>query len=392
MLVFDAMAAPSRSPAPSPSQESNLRLRIVAAAIAIVALALPASAAAAKDDGNVEVMLRNLYLGAPIEQTLPPAQNLDELTSLTADAIEYMERTNYPERVKLLAREILKEKPDLVGLNEAAIWRFDTTNPDGDLGQLWGFNGTPAEEVRYDFLDMLLAELGGQYEIASVQQQFDGEVPVDERPNDAHPESDDPDGHWDARLTMQDAVLARVGHGVKTSKPRGANYEAAFTPTIAGAVEIPFLRGWTSVEANVRGAKFRFIATHLESAADPSNTKQARELVSGPAKTNKDVVLVGDFNSDPEGDAQDRKAYNIVRKAGFVERQIKGPTYGHDMTLTVPDDQAGFQRKIDYIMVNNQKIKLDKQKSSKFGIDGPRTPSGLWPSDHAGLFSSLRFP
>jgi hypothetical protein len=370
------------------------RSALAAALVVISVLAIPASASAAKD-GKVTVMARNLYLGAPIEQTLPPAQNLDELASLGADMIAYMEATNYPERVKLLAREIATRRPDLVGINEAAVWRFDTTNPDGDAGQQWNLGGTPAEELRYDFLAMLVAELkalGAEYEVASIQEQFDGEIPIDDRPGDIHEDPGDEDGRYDARLTMHDAVLARKGGGVKTSKPKGAHYEAAFTPMIAGAIPVPFYRGWSSVEANVRGEKFRFVVTHLESAADPSNTRQARELVKGPAKAKKDVVLVGDFNSDPNGDKEDRKAYNITRRAGFVERQIQGPTYGHEMTLTDPNDQDQFDRKIDYIFVNNPKIKLDKKRSSIFGIRGPRTPSGLWASDHAGLFSTLKFP
>jgi endonuclease/exonuclease/phosphatase (EEP) superfamily protein YafD len=381
---------------PPPSKEAYLKRSALAVALAaIAALAIPAGAGAAKDDGKVKVLLRNLYLGAPIDQTLPQAQSIAEFTSLAADAIAEMERTSYPERVKLLAAEIRKEKPDLVGLNEAAIWRFDTADPDGDYGPPIFPNATPAEELRYDFLRMLVDELAAQgqnYEVAAVQQELDAEGAVDDRPNDIHEDPDDPDGDYDARITQRDAILVRKGAGVKYSKPNGANFDAAFTPTLAGALQVPFLRGWTSIEANVRGTKFRFLVTHLESAEDPSNSQQARELVKGPADTDKNVVLVGDFNSDPEGNAQDRKAYDIIRKAGFVERQIKGPTYGHEMSLSNPNDQANFQRKIDYIMVSNPEIKLNKGKSSKFGIDGPRTPSGLWPSDHAGLFSSLRFP
>ena len=100
------------------------------------------------------------------------------------------------------------------------------------------------------------------------------------------------------------------------------------------------------------------------------------------------------MNSSKNDDADVRAAYDTIRDAGFVERQVKGGTSGHDESLTNPNDQNEFRRTIDFVFVNNKKIKLDKKKSEIVGRDDPSvmTPSGLWPSDHAGVVSSLLFP
>jgi hypothetical protein len=60
LQVTGAVTAPARA------RRNVLRLRIIVAAIAAAALALPGSAGAAKKGEEVKVMLRNLYLGAPI--------------------------------------------------------------------------------------------------------------------------------------------------------------------------------------------------------------------------------------------------------------------------------------------------------------------------------------
>ncbi|HEY3259274.1 MAG TPA: hypothetical protein VGJ95_03250 [Pseudonocardiaceae bacterium] len=48
----------------------------------------------------------------------------------------------------LLAREIVERRPDVVGLQEVALW---LTGPVGDPA--------PPAEVRHDYLDLLMREL-----------------------------------------------------------------------------------------------------------------------------------------------------------------------------------------------------------------------------------------
>jgi endonuclease/exonuclease/phosphatase family metal-dependent hydrolase len=355
-----------------------LKLRtIVSVVVAAGALAVPASAAAAKD---VTVMSRNVYLGANLDPVIGAPDIQSAIAGAGAVARE-VERTNFPERAVLLADEIKGAKADLVGLQEVALWQEQFPSDGGGPPIT---NGTPATVVKYDFLELLMSQLGNKYRVVGVQDEFTGELPADV--------DGDGSAERDVRLTMRDVVVARKG--VKTSKVKSGNYEARFQTDIQG---IPVFadRGWVSTQANVGGAKFRFVNTHLEAFGDPSiRAAQAGELVNGPAKSRKNVVLVGDMNSSKNDPDDERAAYDTIRDAGFIERQVKGGTSGHDESLTDPNDQGEFRRTIDFVFVNNKKIKLDKSKSAIVGRDDPSlmTPSGLWPSDHAGVVSSLLFP
>jgi hypothetical protein len=363
-----------------------LKLRtIVSVVVAVGALAVPASAAAAKDD--VTVMSRNLYLGADLNEAIG-APDLASAVDGAGRIYNEVVRTNFPERAVLLANEIKKAKADLVGLQEVALWQEETPSNGG--GPPIGPGTVPATTVKYDFMELLMDQLGPKYRVVGFQNEFTGELPADVDGDDS---TGSPFGaDLDFRLTMRDAILARKG--VKTKKVKSGNYETRFQTSIQG-VDVFADRGWVSTQANVGGTKFRFVDTHLEAFGDPAiREAQAQELVSGPAKSGKDVVLVGDMNSDKDDTGGNEGAYNVIRKAGFVERQVKGGTSGHDDSLNIPNDQGEFKRTIDFVFVNNKKIKLDKSRSEIVGRDDPSlmTPSGLWPSDHAGVVSSLLFP
>jgi hypothetical protein len=74
----------------------------------------------------------------------------------------------------LLADEIAAARPDLVGLQEVALWRHGPLQLD-KIGQL------NATEVDYDFLAILLGDLsnsGISYAVASIQQESDVEAPA----------------------------------------------------------------------------------------------------------------------------------------------------------------------------------------------------------------------
>jgi endonuclease/exonuclease/phosphatase family metal-dependent hydrolase len=369
---------------------------IVAGATLALVLTLPAAGEAGKPrkpkTEDVSVMTRNIYLGSDLTGALE-AQTFDELTAANADILEEVIRTDFPSRVKLLAREIKQAKPDLIGLQEVAHWRLDTTEPDGDLAPPENPSGTPAEENLYDFLALLRDELkgkGAKYRVAHVQEELDIELPIEERPNDPH--QDPGDDLYDGRLTMQDVILARKGAGVNTSKAKGAHFDNLFQFQAAGSVPIEVERGWQSVQANVRGAKFRFVNTHLEAFEADTRLEQARELVDGPAKSNKDVVLLGDFNTGDRARhkitaAEDRRPWSVIEDAGFLERQTRDFSCCYTSAL---DSTAGeFDHTVDHITVNNRKIGLGR---SFITGDERRTAGDLWPSDHGGVFGVLEFP
>jgi endonuclease/exonuclease/phosphatase family metal-dependent hydrolase len=375
--------------------------RISAVALLAIALACTAFAgiAQAKARGSlVNVMTRNLYLGADLTPAIE-SKSTSEFIEANGGIYRQLEATNFPVRAKGLAKEILQSKPDLVGLQEVALWRVAPPS----LGPV--FSGKPeATTVKYDFLQLLLAQLNKKkalYKPVVVQDEFDFEAPA----NANGVPSDGPGGgqgilanaETNARLTMRDVILKRLHSGVATSSPKSGNFSHLLVVKVAGSKEISVTRGWTSVDAKVRGSKkFHFVNTHLEAfdneAEYPSvRAQQAAELVEpgGPATSGLPVILVGDLNSDVKTEVKpgDGQAYRVMTKAGFHERATDKPTgccidSSYDLKT---GSNAEMNHKVDHIMTSAPKqVKLLDSK-----VTGRSKTNGYWDSDHAGLFSSL---
>lgn len=371
--------------------------------LALTALAVTLMActgiAQAKGRGTpVGVMTRNLYLGADLSPAIE-SKSTSEFIEANGGIYRQVEATNFPVRAKGLAKEILDNRPDLVGLQEVALWR--TAPP--SLGPV--FSGTPAATtVKYDFLKLLLAQLNKKktlYKPVVVQDEFDFEAPADANgvPGDG------PGGgvgilanaETNARLTMRDVILKRLHSGVQTTNPKSGHFARLLVEKVAGAKEITVTRGWVSVDAKVRGSrKFHFVDTHLESfdneAEYPSiRAQQAAELVApgGPATSGLQVILVGDLNSDVKTEVKpgDGQAYRVLTQAGFRERSTYKPLgccieSSYDLRS---GSAAEFNHKVDHIMTNAPKqVKLLTSK-----VTGRQKQHGYWDSDHAGLFSLL---
>jgi endonuclease/exonuclease/phosphatase family metal-dependent hydrolase len=380
---------------PSPSARRAI-LALLALTVALTALA--GSAQAKGRGGEVNVMTRNLYLGADLTPAIQ-SKSTSEFIEANGGIIRQVEATNFPVRAKGLAEEILQSEPDLVGLQEVALWR--TAPP--SLGPV--FSGKPeATTVKYDFLKLLLAQLnrkGNHYRPVVVQDEFDFEAPADANGQPG----DGPGGgrgvlanaEVNGRLTMRDVILKRLHSGVKTTNPQSANFSHLLVVKVAGSKEISVTRGWTSVDATVRGSrKFHFVNTHLEAfdseAEYPSiRAQQAAELVApgGPATGGLPVILVGDLNSDVKTEVKpgDGQAYRVLTQAGFRERSTNKPLgccidSSYDLKT---GSAAEFNHKVDHVMTNApKKVKLLTSK-----VTGRSQNNGYWDSDHAGLFSAL---
>ena len=380
-----------------------MRLTVMTAVVAAVAsLAIPAAASAAKGDGDsVTVMTRNLFLGADLG---PAIEAADIGAAIDGAGVIWneLESTKFEERAVPLAAEIKKSKADLVGLQEVATW-YQQIPSDGGAPPISPI-GTPATDVRYDFLKLLRGELkaaGAKYEVVVNQAEFEGELPVDVDQNDSTGTGPLGAGvfgaDFDARLVMHDVILARKGSGLKLGKEDSAHFETRYEPDIGGIV-IPVDRGWASVEAKLEGKdethKFRFVDTHLEAFGDTAiREAQAKELFAkgGPLKTRKQVILVGDLNSgvgrhnEPEKPGDDL-AFKALQKFGMKDNgAVQSCCYTSlfDGTLT-------FDHTVDHVLT---KPGMKTKRAYVTGDDpGERTPSGLWPSDHGGVVSTLLFP
>jgi endonuclease/exonuclease/phosphatase family metal-dependent hydrolase len=389
-------------------------LLVVAAALF---LGLCPSLAAAKRPGNgpvkgkspeaakeVNVMTRNLYLGADLAPAIS-ASGLTAFTEATGQILREVTANSFPTRAKGLAQEILKKKPDLVGLQEVALWR--TGPPSLEVFLNSGALPT-ATAVRYDYLTELMAQLNKgkgnkgkpQYRVAVSQDEFDFEAPANENgvagdgPNGAIPNAE-----INGRLTMRDVILVRNGAGVTFKRPQAGHFANLLVVTVSG-VKLAVTRGWTAIDAKVRGSHaFRFVNTHLE-AFDPATqvpsirALQAGELVApgGPATTSLPVVLLGDLNSDDDTvEPGDQQAYRTLLGAGMRERSTNTPLScclkSSLLAIGAGGSVADFNHQVDHVMTRDPKeIKL---KASS--VTGRQPVNGFWDSDHAGLFSALRF-
>ena len=310
------------------------------------------SAQAAKGP-TITVMTRNLFLGAdliPLATTPPGAQFEQTATNMfngvtgeTPDA-----------RMKLVAGEIAKAKPDLVGFQELSLWR---TGP------------APASDVAFDYIKTIttqLKKLHQSYRVVAIKQGFNVEGPMG--------------GGNDVRLTLGDAILARKG--VKVKHVHSGLFKNQLTIPTQTIGNVTTNRGYNELDATVHGVTVHVVNTHLEAYSADVRLKQAQELVKGALRSKLPTILIGDLNSGPNlPKPEDRPPYQAIAKAGFKEeRTPKFSCCFNELT-----DKTGWDHNVDHIMA---KPKLTLVRSFITGTE--TTPAGVHPSDHGGVVSVLR--
>lgn len=344
---------------------------------ALAAQALLAGPAAADRDGGpkVTVMTRNLYLGADLGPAIA-ATSLPEFLAATSEIWRHVQQVSFDERATVLAREIDQAKPDLIGLQEVAIWRTGTF---GDPA--------PSTIVAYDFLAQLQAELRNRhahYDVVVSQDEADLEAPVGAP------------YFIDARLTQRDVILVRKGAHLDLRNARSAHFTTNLSiPIPAAGTTFLSSRGWTSVDVvGKHHASFRFINTHLEAFHPLVRLAQAQELLAGPVGTAPGpVVLLGDINSGPELPVpENRLAYQALVAGGLVDTwpilHPGDPGFTSSLGDDLVDPPDALEHRIDLIMFLGE---VEPKRSWLTGNDPRnRTESGLWPSDHLGHVAVLK--
>jgi hypothetical protein len=399
----------------------RIGLGLILGLIAVLGLTLlpgVADAKGKKKGHQLTVMTRNLYLGADLSPALN-ATSVDGAVNAAFEIEQQVHRTKFPSvRAALLANEIKKRKPDIVGLQEAAWWRTGPYDPSAITGSP---KATQTDPQGGDFLSDLLTQLnkGGKkgkkgaanakkapplrYRIAVVKNEFDYELPVNQGsggltvcPAQCHNE----------RLTMRDAILVRKG--VKISNASSGTFNTLLRVKVGGVLNVDVTRGWAAVDAKVHGKKVHVVDSHFEAFdSGASNTgsdgktypkggvreAQAKQLIApgGPTTSKHPTLLIGDFNSDSpvhgdQVDPGDALAYRALLAGGYSERAFTPPPFGcciQDPNLSNPS-AAGVTHRVDHIMSNSKKLKFKKGGlTSTFA-------NGLWSSDHFGVWSQLQ--
>lgn len=346
---------------------------IVIVAAALIGVGAPFTISA-DNQRVVKVMTRNVDEGTDLDFILAAAAGgtFDDLVVAVGQTYEEVIASNIAERAAALAREISDAQPDLVGLQEVTVWR---------TGPL--FDPKPARRVAFDPLRSLLEELdmlGQHYEPVAIVKDFDFELPSALG--------------IDVRRTDRDVLLVRTESGVTVSNVQARNFETKtpFDSPLLGQIEVP--AGWISADVWIRGEQFRVVTTHLDNLSPLVRLGQAFELSQGPTNTALPVILIGDFNSDAESiDPDQNGAYQLLLSAGLLDAwaQAHPGVQGFTWPLHDEDPFTPFltpSQRIDLVFFRglDQVLSADLLGNELSDL----TPSGLWPSDHAGLVVTLR--
>jgi endonuclease/exonuclease/phosphatase family metal-dependent hydrolase len=351
----------------------------LACALMLSLVLVPTAAADGQRGGkkpvDVTVMTRNIYLGGNL---LPPvgARDRAEFERLAGVLWDEVQGTDFVgTRAALLAREVQRTKPDLIGLQEVALYRRGADGvKDG--------SATPATQVVFDFLRSFRRELRKRnlrYAVGVKKQEADAEAPTDRG--------------YDVRITIHDVVLVRTRKGLRVTRRLSDSYERTLVAPTQGGT-FTFTRGYAGVDVRFMGKRVRFVNTHLEAFGDEIREAQARELIArgGPLRTRRQLIVVGDFNSDPQGRESPSGAFDVL--AGFGLRDTWPRRFGPGFSCCLEQSDArdpnrnGWDHRIDLILA---KPKLRAIRGQVVGDElGDRASNGLWPSDHAGVVTRLR--
>lgn len=371
------MARYARSPS---TGRRNRGRRVSLLAVLVTILVLGPGARATQSGGDeLTVMSRNLYFGTDLGPVIA-AQTPTEFFTRVAAAFTQSQATDFAGRATAWAAEIDSARPHLIGLQEAVLWRTQTPA---------NFSPVPdATTVEADFIALLLTELrarGLRYEVVIAQTGYDVEAP-----------GLFSTGFKDVRLTQREVILARKNGGLKLSNAQGGQYAARITIPTAIGVPVSLPWAWASVDGTFHGRSFRFATTHLDPISGAAQQAQANEFLTGPGSTTLPIIWVGDFNSDAQGTVitgvpHATATYTNIIAAGFSDtwrlEHPAAPGFTCCQATDILNPTSELDVRVDLVLTRGP---LGVEAASIVGDEATdRLPSGLWPSDHAGVVVTL---
>ena len=381
----------------------------------LVALSLFPVAPAQAADTQVTVMTRNLYLGSDVGVAMDLIPNLSAAAQFMWDQVK---ATDFNKRAPKLAAEVIAQKPDVIGLQEATIW-FCKKNAFSKRTEVFNFTKQFLAATKAQGTEYVLAQKDG---ITALNTGYSiAAVPFVTMVND--PETFQPLFGQDKAacgFEIADALAVRADLASKVLKVGNTEYEQTYTivPTI-----MTIYRGYTWADIQIGNSPVRFVTTHLESLWDenkiPNAAIQAQQLIADLMNTDMPVVIMGDFNSDPRdprisddpnaggqptasevcpAGGSTCNAYLLMRESGYKD---VGPdsldpmnnTWGMNALLTGADpvrlkysqqlgNYAGYSDRLDYVFVKNG---VEVVSATIIGA----TPPNNLNTDHAGVVSTL---
>jgi hypothetical protein len=335
---------------------------------------------------RLTVMTWNLYFGTDLSPIIaaPP----HKFATAVANAFRQARATDFAGRATAWADRIEAARPDLIGLQEAVIFR--TQSPSDET-----YDPPNATVVDTDMLELLLAELrarGLDYEVVTRQVGQDIEAPG------FFPPPEVPTGVIDIRLTHHEVILVRKSAELTLTNIQGGRYDPHLSVPTSVGTNVELFWAWASVDVRFGETSFRFATTHLDPQDGTMQWAQAEEFLRGPGQTDLPLVWVGDFNSDPDGRSVSgapppaTDTYRLLLQRGFSDAwTAQLPDRGGGFTCCqdadLKNEDSGLSQRLDLVLLRGALGVVD---ASVVGAEqADRNPSGLWPSDHAGLVVTL---
>jgi len=333
----------------------------------------------------ITFLTRNVYLGADIEPVVAAANDPNPLVLVAAAATAWqqVQDSRIADRAEAIARQIARDRPHLVGLQEA----FQFVELDANF-QPTGLVLDLLAEIENELVDR-----GSEYTTVAVQNNTTSAMPIEVDPSTGGVTK------W-VSFTDRIAVLAREDVDIDDVAQGMYGANVPVNPNLV------LTRGWIRVATSFGDRPYHFVNTHLEGQSlAPIQAAQAAELrASVLAGLEGVTVLVGDLNSDAEGGPGDPSwtpTYGEMIDDGFTDLweeslwgRLPGYTCCQEKDLTNLPSQ--LDERIDFVLVRSTTdIGLNRPGAVRMDIVGNRfweRTTGwprLWPSDHAGLLAGL---
>ncbi len=320
--------------------------------------------------GDLTVMTQNLYVGADVDAVITAIATPDPDDDIPAllTAVATVERTDFPARANALAREIARERPQVVGLQEVSTLVVELP----PLGV----------SIHQDFLQILLDALdarGLHYTPAVVGQN----LVATPAPG--------------ISLTDYDVMLVDAPRVQVLSS--SAHRFSVNLGVVAPGVDLE--RGWVEMVAVIGGQTYTFANTHTEGTGPQElllqlHAAQISDIVASLG-TASPAVVMGDFNSHP-----DSPAYQVMLGGGFTDvwAALRPGTRGYSccQLADLSNPRNTFVERIDYIWTRGlgeargrHSLLGQVQLYGEVPSDRIRNSAGdrIWPSDHAGLIANV---
>lgn len=302
----------------------------------------------------------NLYLGAQVELLLG-ARSMADLAERSQVVMGQLARTDAADRAATVARLLVEEGVEVVGLQEVS--RLTST----PVGEEPGLAGTEVLAEHLPPLLAALAEHGAVFDVHADDVGFEGGLPVGDR--------------W-VQVTGSNMLLVRRGVGLQVVAERTGRFATVAEMRLAvGGLTFPVRRGWGCVDVERAGTRVRVLNTHTEAWDAPVRDAQRDELLASAAGPGP-AVLLGDLNATPDQVGVPPPWVDAWLAAGGDP--AGGLTCGQAGDLA--NEEPDLRARLDYVFARGLAVRACRVVG---GEPAHRTPTGLWPSDHAAVVAEV---